>query len=286
MTDKNDQKNKKSSVLIDLGFNILILPFRFVFGAKMTVLLIKFKLILVVVSVLLIAVVLVLFNISGGQSGSESSSGQVNSNNPNYSTPSNLRADLIGKVLNVPYFNQYIEPNGSNYPAGGWKMCGAASSVMISAYFGKIPFTNESELKTYMYQDNNQILPRYCSEYGGAFGVTSSGANCNYSTSQGMVEYLGKYGLKVKYLPVNFEAIKNSIDQNSPIIFSTSNPYGHLAVVKGYTNDGRLIMNDPFKNAQDGVINYNYSTNGRDAIYSLDYPGLNITGLLSVSSPN
>lgn len=282
-TQDNNHQNKKSSILLDLGFNILILPFRFLFGAKITILLAKFKLILVVVSIILIAGLLILV----GQNNSQYEQGLSRQNtDSNYSSGSTLTSELIGKVLNVPYFNQYLETDGSNYPAGGWKMCGAASSVMIAGFYGKVPFSSESDLKKYMYEDKSQGLPRYCSDYGGAFGVTSSGTGCSYNTSQGMIEYLRKYRLEVSYLPVTFEAIKNSIDQDKPIILSTSSPYGHLAVIKGYTNDGRLIMNDPFKNTQDGMINFNYSTNGRDALYSLNYPNLNITGLLSVSKLN
>lgn len=283
MIANNIQPNKKSSVLLDLGFNILILPFRFLFGAKITLLLAKFKLILVVTSLLLIIGLLILVGYSNNQYEQEATRRATDSS---FTGGSTLRPELIGKVLNVPYFNQYLETDGSNYPAGGWKMCGAASVVMIAGYYNKIPFSSESDLKKYMYEDKGQGLPRYCSEYGGAFGVTSNGTGCSYNTSLGMVEYLSKYNLQVEYLPVTFEAIKNSIDQDRPIIFSTSSPYGHLAVIKGYTKDERLIMNDPFKNTQDNTINFNYSTNGRDALYSLNYPTLNVTGLLSVAKPN
>jgi hypothetical protein len=280
---ENNQQNKKSSILLDLGFNIITLPFRFLFGAKITVLLAKFKLVIVVVSIVLIAGLLIL--IANNNSQYEQELGRRNTDS-SFTGGSTLSPELIGKVLNVPYFNQYLETDGSNYPAGGWKMCGAASSVMIAGFYGKIPFSSESDLKRYMYEDRNQGLPRYCNEYGGAFGVTSSGTGCSYNTSQGMIEYLGRYNLGVAYLPVSIQAIKQSIDNDRPIIFSTSSPYGHLAVIKGYTNDGRLIMNDPFKNAQDGVTNFNYSTNGKDAVYSLDYPSLNVTGLLSVYKLN
>jgi hypothetical protein len=276
-------QNKKSSILVDLGFNILTLPFRFLFGAKITVLMAKFKLVVVAVSLILIVLVLVLIAQNNSQYESEAARRNTDSS---FTGGSTLRPELIGKVLNVPYFNQYLETDGSNYPAGGWKMCGAASSVMIAGYYGKIPFSSESDLKRYMYEDKGQGLSRYCSDYGGAFGVTSNGTGCSYNTSQGMTEYLGWYNLGVEYIPVRFDSIKNAIDQDRPIILSTSSPYGHLAVIKGYTNDGRLIMNDPFKNAQDGVVNFNYSTNGKDAIYSLDYPTLNVTGLLSVYKIN
>ena len=280
---QNQNSSKKSSFLIDIGFNILTFPFRFIFGAKITILLAKFKLIIVIVSVILIVSLLILVGQSNNQYEQELTRQNTDSN---YNAQSTLTPELIGKVLDVPYFNQYLETDGSNYPSGGWKMCGAASVVMIAGYNRKISFSSESDLKKYMYEDKGQGLPRYCADYGGAFGVTSSGTGCSYNTSQGMIEYLTRYNLGVQYLPVTFEAIKNSIDQDRPIIFLTTSPYSHIAIIKGYTKREKLIMNDPFKNTQDGAVNFNYSTNGRDATYSLDYPTLNIIGLLSVYKIN
>ena len=140
----NNQPNKKSAFLVDLGFNILTLPFRFIFGAKITVLLAKFKLILIVTSILLIAGLLIMVAQSNNQYEQELSRRNTDAN---YNARSTLTPELIGKVLNVPYFNQYLETDGSNYPAGGWKMCGAASVVMIAGYYNKIPFSSESDLK-------------------------------------------------------------------------------------------------------------------------------------------
>jgi Peptidase_C39 like family len=275
----NEGQNKKRGVLTDLGFAILTFPLRFLIGPKLMALLAKFKLIVLILSLIVIIGILALFTYTNSQYQSQVE--QLNSGS-DYIREGSLNSELVGKVLDVPYFNQYLEPNGRNFPALGWRMCGAASSVMIAGYYGKIRYSSESELKQYMYQDKGLNLPSYCGLVGGAFGVTSMNTGCNYSSVAGIESYLGLMGLTSRNISVSFNAIKGEIDQGRPIIFSTTSPYDHLAVIKGYTKDGKLIMNDPFKNTQDGVFNYNYSTNGRDAIYSLNYPSLNVLYLKSV----
>jgi hypothetical protein len=275
----NNDQNKKNSILVDLGFSILTFPLRFLIGPKLTIALAKFKLIVVVASVIVIVCILALIAYSNNQYQTELDSMDKNTN---YIKEGKLDPKLVGKVLDVPYFNQYLEPDGKNFPAIGWRMCGAASSTMIAAYYGKIKHSSESDLKKFMYQDRGLNLPSYCSLAGGTFGVTSLNADCGYSTVSGINQYLSAMGLGYKDIPVNFNFIKGEIDQGRPIIFSTRTPYDHLAVIKGYTTDGKLIMNDPFKNTQDGVFNYNYSVNGKDAVYSLNYPSLNVLYLKSV----
>jgi Peptidase_C39 like family len=275
----NEGQNKKRGVLTDLGFAILTFPLRFLIGPKLMALVAKFKLIVLILSLIVIIGILALFTYTNSQYQSQVE--QLNSGS-DYIREGSLNSELVGKVLDVPYFNQYLEPNGRNFPALGWRMCGAASSVMIAGYYGKIRYSSESELKQYMYQDKGLNLPSYCGLVGGAFGVTSMNTGCNYSSVAGIESYLGLMGLTSRNISVSFNAIKGEIDQGRPIIFSTTSPYDHLAVIKGYTKDGKLIMNDPFKNTQDGVFNYNYSTNGRDAIYSLNYPSLNVLYLKSV----
>ena len=103
---QNQNSSKKSSFLIDIGFNILTFPFRFIFGAKITILLAKFKLIIVIVSVILIAGLLILVGQSNNQYEQELTRQNTDSN---YNAQSTLTPELIGKVLDVPYFNQYLE---------------------------------------------------------------------------------------------------------------------------------------------------------------------------------
>jgi Peptidase_C39 like family len=173
-------------------------------------------------------------------------------------------------VLDVPYFNQWLDKS----PPTGWQMCGAASSVMVTAYYKKIKNFNPSQIKNYMYQDMGQGLPRYC-DSSGAFSVTGKGF-CDQSSVAGIKEYLSFYGLKSGNLEsITFEQVKNAIDKNHPVILSTTYPYGHIFVAKGYTPDGRIIVNDSYKNHQDDSWNGDYknpySLNGESAIYDINY---------------
>jgi Peptidase_C39 like family len=274
-----NEQNKKNGIVVDLAFMLLTFPLRFLIGPKLMLVFAKFKLIVVVLSIIVIAGILALVVISNNQYQEQLDSIGKDSN---YIKEGKLDPSLIGKVLDVPYFNQYLEPDGRNFPTIGWRMCGAASSTMIAAYYGKIKYSSESNLKKFMYQDNGLNLPSYCNLAGGTFGVTSLNTACGSSSIAGIEKYLDLVGLNSKNIPVSFNSIKNEIDLGRPIIFSTRSPYDHIAVIKGYTSDGRLIMNDPFKNTQDGLFNYNYSTNGRDAVYSLNYPSLNVLYIKSV----
>lgn len=207
------------------------------------------------------------------------------------------------KILDVPYFNQYLEPNGSYNPSGGWYMCGAASSVMVAGYFDKLNYdkNDEHSLKKYMYSDSGQGISQSCGpDKGGAFGLTNY--RCSQNWNGGIVKYLESRGLEWNYIagtPVNssgvkvgvpqgsltFAKIKKSIDSGKPVIigFRVSNyagskdPLGHIAVISGYTTEkvnGKveeyLVMNDPFRNIQQVEIR-KYDYNGKNALYRLDY---------------
>ncbi|MFW5720124.1 MAG: C39 family peptidase [Candidatus Dojkabacteria bacterium] len=198
------------------------------------------------------------------------------------------------KVLPVPYFNQWLEPNGSYHPPKGKWMCGAASSVMVAGYFGKLDYdkNNEYSLKKYMYADNGQRITTTCGHLmGGAFGLTNY--TCNQSWAPGMQKYAEHHGLKWRYLagtvrdsrgvyPIDpntggyinesrltFEEVRDSIDNGRPIIigFKRGN-IGHIIPIIGYTSDGKIVVNDSYKDVQNSAGSY--SNNGKHAIYNLD----------------
>ncbi len=188
-------------------------------------------------------------------------------------------------VLNVPYFNQWLDPGGSVSPVFpkrrirgsdwdlGQVLCGAASVTMVAGYFGKLPYdvNNENDLKKFSYTDQGLNLPSKCSsrEIGGAFGMTAYDSSCNMSSHGGMVSYLNRMGLRANNIGViSFEKVKNSIDAGNPLIVSMSAPVGHIAVIKGYTADGRLVMNDPYKDVQNGTKGYSF--NGKNALYQVN----------------
>jgi hypothetical protein len=262
-------RQPKKSKLLDLAFNLLGLPLRIISGPALRHLPPKAK--LIVVALMLVIVILIIF--IGGIAFS-----QLGTRPINLATTTGASQVLPdgSKVLEVPYLNQYKEPDGSLYPASGWQMCGAASVVMIAGFYGKIPYGNDTTiLKKFVYEDMGQNLPRYCQNYGGAFSITAKGV-CNSNTYAGMVEYLQIYNLKAISKTISFDSIKTSIDAGHPLIMNTSYPYGHIFVIKGYTPTGQFIVNDSFKNWQDGTMLGDgkpliYSENGKGAVYNLTY---------------
>lgn len=197
------------------------------------------------------------------------------------------------KMLNVPYFNQWLNRDGSksprqivNRPRGwelGWIICGAASSVMVAAYHGVIPdWKDDKDLKTYAYNDNGEGLPNYCSWDdipGGAFGVTGKGY-CNQSSAAGITEYLKFKTLKPKNVPVSMNNIIRAIDAGHPLILSITRPVGHILVIKGYTRDGRIIVNDPYTNVTQSPRKYSFA--GENAVYDINNGFLAINWILEV----
>jgi Ricin-type beta-trefoil lectin domain len=69
----------------------------------------------------------------------------------------------IGKRLNVPYFNQFVDPNNNQTPGdwnkGGWYMCTAAATTAIAAYYDTFPYkgANDEIYKQYMFSDGSLI---------------------------------------------------------------------------------------------------------------------------------
>jgi hypothetical protein len=188
------------------------------------------------------------------------------------------------KVLNVPYFNQWVDPVGSSpeeYYAR--RMCGAASSTMVAGYFNKISYdkNNEQDVKRYMYSDQGKNLPTKCGQFGigGTFGMTAVDGNCNASTIWNVEAYYNRIGLAVERKGgwvygmgnINFNTVVESINRGRPVVLSSSS---HYVVIKGYTNDGRVIVNDSFKDASKGSDRTYIYGNGKDAVYDVNnmYP--------------
>jgi hypothetical protein len=146
--------------------------------------------------------------------------------------------------------------------------------------------------------------------YGGAFGLTNY--TCNQSWNGGIIKYLKNRGLWGTYLygkPIDekgsdatnrdgsfqtqkfkfgFQEIKNSIDNGRPIVLSVViNSYAyngkeiinldHILVIVGYTDDGKIIVNDTFKNIQaknsNGRYDLEYDFSGNNATYDLNFRG-------------
>ncbi|MBN1915537.1 peptidoglycan DD-metalloendopeptidase family protein, partial [Candidatus Dojkabacteria bacterium] len=198
-----------------------------------------------------------------------------------YTNPNNANDVVCAKILNVPYINQYLD---SSDPKEG-EMCAAAAAVMATAYFKKIPIgENSKAIADYMSQNQGQDLyngkevdtevGKLKTCYNGAFGYTGIHVSCNSGSIEGVRAYL-------KYMGLSYSSpdwlgsltyLKNAINNENPVIISyvyEPTGFGHVTIVKGYTEDGRFIMADSYRDTfktppnGDGKANIN----GNGAIY-------------------
>ena len=190
------------------------------------------------------------------------------------------------KVLDVPYFNQNLDADNRRdvSPWYGGQVCGAASSVMIAGYYGKINYDKNDPVNTlrpYVFLDNPvagkdgvtkqlQSIPKgTCG--GGAYGVTKYGECTNGSLAQSIQKYLDRVGISNESnLDYNFLEIKKSIDKGKPIIVDIKKPIGHYFVIVGYIKDtNKVVVNDPYRDLQNNS-NGPYDTSGKWAVYDLN----------------
>lgn len=181
------------------------------------------------------------------------------------------------KTLNVNYVNQFVDERGKYEYWPGWQRlaggqsCGAASSVMVADYFGKL--IGNHRLKSYIYQDNGYKLEHKRCSKPGAFAVTAYNSNCNMSSIGGIKNYLGQLGLKTKVhwgnSGVSTADIISALKRGNPVILSYKRPIGHILVVKGFTYGNQLVVNDPYRDFQNDYRKGVYDYSGRDAIYQL-----------------
>jgi len=163
---------------------------------------------------------------------------------------------LRAKIIHTAYFNQYLEPNGSNYPATGYKMCGAAAAVIAISKFNKpITSTDDHAYKQYMYKDSfiDKNSPTCGSNQGGAFQLTN--VNCSMSYAGGIQKYITAYGLhSTSTTNISFAFVKSAIDKGHPIIFgmtdSNDRSFGHIATIVGYTYSNDIVVQDTYTNVQ------------------------------------
>lgn len=196
---------------------------------------------------------------------------------------------VCARLLDVPYFNQWLEPDGKTYdPTDGWMMCGGASATMIAGYYSKIPKAGySSTIKDYMYKDEgtglkfgtsiNNLPISTC--YDGAFGVTGMYTSCNQSSKGGIEEYFAYMGLETKDKwhstfdnDITWNFVVNAIDKSHPLVITygwEGSEFGHITVIKGYTDNNKFIMNDSFTDSSKHGISSGYNLDGQNALYSL-----------------
>jgi len=172
------------------------------------------------------------------------------------------------KELNVPYIRQ-VGDTADEFE-GDWA-CGATSAVMIVAYYGRLqPDQNfwvhkcdgghkseygkyvsmQYEVYGYTFNEfkepdpgNDQVYGAYGYIHDYCYDSTPGCAHAEFAKG-----YFRRHGLfsKVVYHPTEAE-VKDEIDKGHPVWASTSlwEEYGHVVVIKGYTDDGYYIVNDP-----------------------------------------
>jgi len=184
------------------------------------------------------------------------------------------------KILPIPYINQYLEPNNTDkYPPSGNVMCGASSAVITAAYYGKLNYIEDHDVKKYQYSDSGQGIvddsQATCGPLmGGAFELTNW--TCNQSHDEGIKNYLSHHGLNTTKLGSNLknteiDVVKDAIDKGHPIIFNINGGgVGHILTIIGYTTDGRIVVNDSWTNLEKYGKGFRRYDSGYHSLYPLN----------------
>ena len=160
--------------------------------------------------------------------------------------------------LDIPYIHQVkMTPDSFD---GNWA-CGPATATMIAAYYGKLTprqdvfMANPTQYGWYVANPFKSNATGFSFDRtekdasghpaAGAYGqVVENGEGYAWR----IVEYLTKLGLIAKFRPnVALNVIKDYLNDGKPIVLSTNlHGFGHLVCLKGYTLDGRWIVNDSY----------------------------------------
>jgi Peptidase_C39 like family len=200
---------------------------------------------------------------------------------------------VVVKSLNVPYINQCLQKDGAFlYPnmIGSEanrqickNMCLTSASVMVAAFFGKINYNGNTDVLKEALISDPDIPERVKNgnlQIGGAFALTSyPGANGDHidNHAQGLIDYAKRKGLDtngIQWIPADkeqarqyiFNQAKASIDRGNPMIMSTKT---HARVIIGYTNDGKVLVHDSFRNTNIGPSGGYFNRDGNSAIYDI-----------------
>jgi len=162
-----------------------------------------------------------------------------------------------GVILNVPQFSQ--EVHIGEYPqwdGGGEAWCSPTSTSMVLAYWGLGPTPADLSWVDPSYQD-----PQVDYAARNTFDFTYNGCgNWPFNTA-----YAGRFGADAFVTRLrSLNEAESFIAAGIPLVASASfrkneipgmdyGTGGHLMVIVGFTNDGRLVLNDPFAPTNSGV---------------------------------
>jgi|GEM_PF-4120605 len=156
----------------------------------------------------------------------------------------------------MPFIHQVLDtPNEFD----GRHACGASSAVMIAAYYQRlspwpVPSPHPNNFGAYVsriYEKCGYTFNYPCPDASGNIAYGAYGYIHDYYTHNANVYYaayfLQKHGIKaiIDFSPSSSEA-KSEIDKGHPIWASTTFWGGHIVVIKGYSDNGTFIVNDPW----------------------------------------
>jgi hypothetical protein len=167
---------------------------------------------------------------------------------------------ISGAVVNldVPYIHQVkMVPPGFD---GNWA-CGPAAASMIAAYYKKLAPRNDTfrgnftEYGWYISNVFTSLVRGYTFNryekdpkrrpFPGAYGhIVQNGLAYAWR----VVDYFKQLGLHATFRGnVSASLVKSYLSAGKPVLLSTNiKGFGHIVVAKGFTLDGRIIVNDPY----------------------------------------
>lgn len=174
--------------------------------------------------------------------------------------------------LPVPYVHQVndIAANGD----GNWA-CGPTSVVMALAYYGKLepwqvvmqertgaapaaPPSNKppagidfAPYVTNVYTNNGRVYSATAPDprgrmLAGLYGTISPTGLASWSAMRSVLEW---HGLSSTQIAATWDGVVGALKRGHPVLLGNMlTAEGHIVLVVGYTQDGNLIVNDPYGN--------------------------------------
>jgi hypothetical protein len=154
----------------------------------------------------------------------------------------------------------------------GRHACGATSAVMIAAYYQRLspwpiycshPYTHISNFGAYVSRIYEKCGYTFNCPCPDASGVTAYGAygyihdaSTHNANKYYAAYFFQKHGIKaiIDNSP-SISEVQSEINKGHPVWASTIFWGGHLVVIKGYSDDGTFIVNDPWP---EGYSQYTY----------------------------
>ncbi|MBI5537494.1 MAG: C39 family peptidase [Deltaproteobacteria bacterium] len=171
--------------------------------------------------------------------------------------------------LTMPYVHQvYDTPDDFN---GHWA-CGPTSTLMGVCRFGRLdkwpetvstPTSHVSDYGAYVSRKYTAFGTTFDTGQGDASGKTAWGAY-GWCTEGGaawawrMQDYAKKHNLNSDFDDTaTLSKIKAALDAGKVVALSTQlTSAGHIIAIKGYTADDKMVVNDPYGDANAGYMNY------------------------------